>query len=121
MHSEIMAGPFAALAPLTLLAAIKSLQATITNCWPRLSTPAYQSELIKALVVCFLTIQDDQDKLDGTQFSAIEAELTKTVAMLSAVTKTGGGEWEGKGDSSLQDKIAPLIAKEPVLQKLFEC
>lgn len=117
MHSEIMTNPFAALAPSTLLAAIKSLQATISNCWPRLSTPAYQSELIKALVVCFLTVQDDQDKL-GTQFPAVEAGLIKTAAMLSAVARTGGGE--GEQGTSLQDKVAPLIAKEPLLQKLFK-
>lgn len=117
MHSEIMTNPFAALAPSTLLAAIASLQATMANCWPRLSTPAYQSELIKALVVCFLTIQDDQDKL-GTNFSAVEAELIKTAAMLSAIMKSDGGEWEGQ--DSLQEKVAPLIAKEPLLQKLFQ-
>lgn len=117
MHSEIMTNPFAALAPSTLLATIKSLQVTIANCWPRLSTSAYQSELIKALVVCFLTIQDDQDKL-GTKFSALEAELIKTAAMLSAVTKSGGGEREGQ--DSLQEKVALLIAKEPLLQKLFQ-
>lgn len=122
MHSEVMTDPFTALAPSKLLAATKSLQATIANCWPRLATtPAYQSELVKALVVCFLVVQDDQDKLDGAQFSAIETELIKTAAMLSAVTKTGGGEWEGKGENhSLEDKVAPLVAKEPMLQKLFK-
>lgn len=117
MHSEIMTNPFAALVPSSLLAAVKSLQATIANCWPRLSTPAYQSELIKALVICFLTIQDDQDKL-GTQFSAVEAELIKAAAMLSAVAKTDGGEREV--ENALQDKVVPLIVKEPLLQKLFK-
>lgn len=119
MHSEIMTSPFAALAPSTLLAAITSVQATISNCWPRLSTPAYQSELIKALVVCFLTLQDDQDKLGTTQFAAMQAELIKTATMLSATTKPSGGEEEWKGEPSIQERVAPLVAKEPLLQKLF--
>lgn len=114
MYSEIMTNPFAPLAPLTLLAAIQSLQATITNCWPRLSTPAYQNELIKSLIVCFLTVHDDSDKL-GTQFATIEAELVNTAAMLSAAMKSNGGE----GGNTLQDKVIPLIAKEPLLEKLF--
>lgn len=115
MLSEIITNPFATLAPSALFAAISCLQATITNCWPRLSTPAYQSELIKMLAVCYITVHDDKDKLGTGQFVAIEAELIQTASMLAAAAKSCGG-LEGQ---DLNEKVAPLIAKEPLLARLF--
>ncbi|KAJ0113995.1 hypothetical protein J7T55_010239 [Diaporthe amygdali] len=115
MHTEVMTNPFAALAPSTLSAAIEGLQALIANCWPRLSTPAYQDELIKALVVCYLTVHDEQDQL-GTRFAAIDADLVKTASMLTVATRGAGGE----AVDDLGDKAAMLIAKEPLLAELFK-
>ncbi|ROW07998.1 hypothetical protein VPNG_06114 [Cytospora leucostoma] len=115
MYSEIMTNPFAALAPPTLSAAISCLQATIANCWPRLTTPTYQSEVIKMLVMCYLTVHDDKDKLDSEQFAAIEAALVQTASMLTIATKSCGGS-EGQ---VLGERIAPLITKEPLLANLF--
>lgn len=115
MHTEVMTNPFAALAPSTLSAAIEGLQALIANCWPRLSTPAYQDELIKALVVCYLTVHDEQDQL-GTRFAAIDADLVKTASMLTVATRGAGGE----AVHDLGDKAAMLIAKEPLLAELFK-
>lgn len=117
MLSEIMTNPFAALAPSTLSAAISCLQATIKNCWPRLSTPAYQSEIIKMLVVCYLTVHDDKDKLGTERFAAIEAALIQTASMLTIAAKSCGGS--EKQDQDISEKVAPLIAKEPLLAKLF--
>ncbi|KAL1869902.1 hypothetical protein Daus18300_005363 [Diaporthe australafricana] len=115
MHTEVMSNPFAALAPSTLTAAIEGLQAIIANCWPRLSTPAYQDELIKALVVCYLTVHDEREQL-GTRFAAIDAELVKTASMLIVATRGSGGE----GVQDLGDKAAVLIEKEPLLAGLFK-
>lgn len=114
MHSEVLSNPFAALAPATLAAAITGLQAVIANCWPRLSTPAYQDELIKALVVCYLTVHDEQDQL-GVQFPVIDAELIKTASMLTVAARGTGGE----GVQDLADKAAVLVAREPLLAGLF--
>jgi hypothetical protein len=115
MHSEILSNPFAALAPATLSAAIKSLQAVITNCWPRLTTPAYQDELVKALVVCYLTVHDERDQL-GEHFAALDAGLVKTASMLTAAARGPGGE----DMQDLGDKAALLISKEPLLAGLFK-
>lgn len=115
MHSEVLSTPFAALAPATLSAAIAGLQAIIANCWPRLSTPAYQDELIKALVVCYLTVHDEQDQL-GAQFAGIDAELVKSASMLTVAARGAGGE----GVQDLADKAAVLVAREPLLAGLFK-
>lgn len=115
MHSEVLSNPFAALAPTTLSAAIECLQAVIANCWPRLSTSAYQDELIKALVVCYLTVHDERDQL-GERFAALDAELVKTASMLTVAVRGAGGE----GVQDLGDKAALLISKEPLLAGLFK-
>lgn len=115
MHSEVLSNPFAALAPATLCAAIAGLQAIIANCWPRLSTPAYQDELIKALVVCYLTVQDEREQL-GARFTAIDAELVKTASMLTVAARGAGGEEL----QDLADKAAALVSKEPLLAGLFK-
>lgn len=115
MLSEVLSNPFAALAPATLSAAIAALQAIIANCWPRLSTPAYQDELIKALVVCYLTVQDEQDQL-GPRFEDIDAELVKTASMLTVAARGAGGEVV----QDLADKVALLVSKEPLLGELFK-
>lgn len=117
MYFENMTNPFAALAPSTLFAAIRCLHVTIKNCWPRLSTPAYQSEIIKMLAVCYLTVHDDKDKLGTGQFAAIEAELVQTASMLTIAAKSCGSS--ENQDQDLSGKVAPLIAKEPLLAKLF--
>lgn len=115
MYSEITTNPFAALAPPTLSAAISCLQSTIANCWPRLTTPAYQSEIIKMLVMCYLTVHDDKDKLGTKDFAAIEAALIQTASMLTIATKS----CEGSESQVLSEKVAPLITKEPLLANLF--
>lgn len=115
MHSEVLSNPFAALAPPTLAAAIDGLQAIIANCWPRLSTPAYQDELVKALVVCYLTVHDEQEQL-GEHFPAVDAELVKTASMLTVAARGAGGD----GVQDLADKAALLVSKEPLLSGLFK-
>ncbi|PSS02219.1 hypothetical protein BD289DRAFT_254770 [Coniella lustricola] len=111
MHSEIMTNPFAPLAPDTLRAALESLHAILTNCWPRLSTPAYQDELIKMLVVCFINIEEESkdDLVD------IKKSIIKTAAIFMTASKTAD-----KGGDNLNAKVKPLIAQEPLLAALFK-
>lgn len=113
MLSEIMTEPLAYQAPDDLLKTVNSLQVIIRNCWPRIATtPAYQDEIIKALVTCYLNTHDDKQGTD-----AVEVPLSLTASMLSRVVMSGGGE----GTTTLKDKVTPLIAKEPVLAELFKC
>lgn len=111
MFSEIMTEPFTNRVPHDMSKTVNSLQVIIRNCWPRLaSTPAYQDEIIKALVMCYLNMHDDNQG-PGTA----EVPLALTASMLSRVMTSGGGE-----GTTLADKVAPLIAREPVLADLFK-
>ncbi|KAF3767499.1 hypothetical protein M406DRAFT_252813, partial [Cryphonectria parasitica EP155] len=114
MHSEVMTNPFAPLAPDMLLSALHSLESLISICWPRLSTPAYQDELVKALVVCFLNVHDEKSNDSDKDLVLIQTTLIRTAAMLSNAIKSGQ---EGDG---LKGKVAPLIAQEPLLADLFK-
>lgn len=110
MHCEVLTDPFAVAAPELLEVVAYSLCAVVSTCWPRLNQPPYQDELIKALVTCFLNVRDDPES-DG-KLKQTEERLVILTQMLSALGKHPNG-------SRLKDKVAPLIAKEPVLQTLF--
>ncbi|KAK4103520.1 hypothetical protein N658DRAFT_494005 [Parathielavia hyrcaniae] len=117
MLSSIMTDPFAPLAPGTLLSAIKALQAVLANCWPRIPGSPSQDEIINALVLCWLHAAE-HDHADGDEHHAqIEQELLTSFKALAAVLKTASGENEQATD--LASHVAPLVAKEPRLAKLF--
>src|SRR3954471_19353423 len=56
MYCTILTHPFAPLAPATLLAAIRGLQALVTNCWPRVAAGVWRDEIIRALMLCWLGV-----------------------------------------------------------------
>ena len=109
IYSTIMTDPFALSYPPLLLAAIESLQSTIAICWPRIAQSPTQDEIIKILVVCWLNVHDDKAAKPPGQ---IDEALIKTASMLSEALKSA------KVDPA--EKIAPLIAKEPLLEGLFK-
>lgn len=107
MHCEVFTDPFAAaLAPSLLEDALWSFSSVIASCWPRLAHPAYQDEIIKALVTCYLNVHDDPEA---------EGKLKKVKEILLIV----GRMFSVVGTTQLQEKVAPLKAKEPALEALF--
>ncbi len=111
MLSAIMTDPFATVAPATLLASIKAVQAVLANCWPRFPQSPWQDEIINALVLCWLNlVNEDSPNLAPVRASLMQ-ELVRSAEMLSAVLKTG--------NVSLSAEVAPLVEKEPSLAGLF--
>ncbi|KAL2135876.1 hypothetical protein VTI74DRAFT_6475 [Chaetomium olivicolor] len=117
MLSSILTDPFAPVSPATLLAAIRALQAVLANCWPRIPGSPWQDEIINALVLCWLHLAEHNRPFDdgGSVYTAIEQELLTSSKALAAVLKTGSGE----GAINLASHVAPLLAKEPRLGRLF--
>ena len=109
MYSAIMTDPFALSYPPLLLAAIESLQCTISVCWPRIAQSPTQDEVIRILVLCWLNINEDTASKPPND---VEGALVKTASMLAAALKAN------KIDTA--EKVAPLIAKEPRLESLFK-
>ncbi|KAK8060605.1 hypothetical protein PG996_010535, partial [Apiospora saccharicola] len=123
MISEIMTNPFGTKHTPSLLAAIQLLQAVLRCCWPRIS--GYQNEIIRMLTVCWLNIADEDDwaTSDNTAPTKedLEAQLTKTAAMLSSIIRNNSQDDQDRDQPSivLDDLVSPLIKKEPLLAPLF--
>ncbi|RYO80948.1 hypothetical protein DL762_007385 [Monosporascus cannonballus] len=111
MVSEIMTDPFGAQHPPSLLSAIKLLRAIMSTCWPRI--PHYCNEIIKALMLCWLNIEEGDAFPDGDPGPAsLKSELTKAADMLSAVMQAA--------KMDMEERVAPLVEKEPQLRELFK-
>lgn len=74
----------------------------------------YQDEIIKTLAICFLNLHDDKAEADE-ELGLVKSSLIRTASVFYNAAKNGGGEGTG-----LKDKVALLIAKEPMLAELFQ-
>ncbi|RYP35519.1 hypothetical protein DL767_003773 [Monosporascus sp. MG133] len=111
MVSEIMTDPFGTQHPSSLISAIRLLQAIMSTCWPRI--PHYCNEIIKALMLCWLNIEDEDAFRDSDLGPAsLKLELTKAADMLSAVMQAA--------KMDMGERVAPLVEKEPQLKELFK-
>ena len=59
MLSKILTDPFGPSHPSLLLAAAKATQSTVANCWPRMTESVHRIELVKALTLCWTTVNGD--------------------------------------------------------------
>jgi len=118
MLSSIMTDPFAPVAPATLLAAIKALQAVLANCWPRIPGSPWQDEIINALVLCWLHVAEHEHPATDKAYTQIEQELLTSSKALAAVLKSATGDDKAQA-TSLSTHVAPLVAKDPRLAALF--
>ena len=118
MLSTIMTDPFAPAAPKMLLSALKALQAVLTNCWPRIPHSPWQDEIINALVLSWLHLDEHSSHASTDKTHArLQQELLISSRALAAVLKTAGGETAGAID--LSSHVAPLVEKDPRLATLF--
>jgi hypothetical protein len=117
MLSTIMTDPFAPVAPATLLAAIKALQAVLTNCWPRIPHSPWQDEIINALVLSWLHLAEHSHGTTAKTHTHLQQELLTSSRALAAVLKMTGGETASAID--LSSHVAPLVEKDPRLAALF--
>lgn len=111
MHCEVLTDPFVMAAPGHLGLVLTSLVAVFRNCWPCLRAGPYQDELIKAIVTCFLHVHDSITMETWRQQYATET-LKTLASMLCTLGMAPGG-------SDVHNKVAPLIAQEPLLSTLF--
>lgn len=55
MFSSVITDPFIISRPTALLEAVKTLNACLRNCWPRISSePKYAAEVIRIISICWL-------------------------------------------------------------------
>lgn len=102
--------------PASLIAAAQGLKATMRNCWPRITTPEHQGEILKALTVGWLSLhEDDASPRDGQRQKLadeeLRAELTEAARMLFAISAAAGVD--------LSSETSQLCAKDSSLGALF--
>lgn len=115
MLSSIMTDPFAPVAPATILSAVKALQAVLANCWPRIPASPWQDEIINALALCWLHLAEHTNRAGAeATYDRIERELVTASKALAVVLKAAEQE-----PIDLASHVAPLVAKEPRLSRLF--
>ncbi|KAI5861634.1 hypothetical protein GGS23DRAFT_598410 [Durotheca rogersii] len=108
MISTILSDPFGPQHPPSLLTAARLLRAVLRACWPRV--PRYCNDIVKALALCWLNLEDQQDPIASR--SDIEIELAAAANMLQAVMKAVARD-------DMDARVTPLIETEPRLGKLF--
>ncbi|KAI1801820.1 hypothetical protein F4811DRAFT_435080 [Daldinia bambusicola] len=108
--SEIMTDPFGTKHPPTLVSSTKLLQAVLQNCWPRI--PHYCDEIVKMLMLSWLNVDDEESLArDGAAADELRPGLAQTATMLSAVMNAANVD--------LEERVGPLVEKDPRLGKLF--
>jgi hypothetical protein len=112
MLSTIISDPFATSQPSLVLAALATLQTTMTICWPRLGQEHWRNEILRALVLCWLHFHEEGE--DGSD--DVEQKLIKAAKTLGAIAQS---ITSNNADAEPSNPIAPLVAKEPSLRRLF--
>ncbi|KAA8910760.1 hypothetical protein FN846DRAFT_507144 [Sphaerosporella brunnea] len=112
--TEILASPFGDTFPPLLLAATKTLQTLVRNCWVRFE--AYVPELLRGVAVCWKRI-NQSESTEKPQLEQVEKELVNLVDMCRVVTVNvqGGKErWDclRQGIVGVDQGFAMLFARE---------
>jgi len=113
IQSTILTDPFVLSNSTLLLATLKVTQSTILNCWPRMLEAVHRLELVKALSLCWLTVERelDQHETASTDMIAIKQELINTGGLLIESVQ---------GDMIVTDELKSLTSIEPSLTEMFD-
>ncbi|KPM40086.1 hypothetical protein AK830_g6462 [Neonectria ditissima] len=113
MISSLMEDPFATEYPPAILAAAKTLNATIMSCWPRLQEGEHMEQIIRTLSLCWLNLcEDDSVPRSGSEdFNAISQELVQASNMMQLV-------WNQNSANPIGG-LSEVLQKEPRLAQLF--
>jgi hypothetical protein len=109
--STVLTDPFGAARPSLLLAAMKALQVTMMNCWPRMSEPVHRMEIIKALVLCWRAVGDDVERQTREKMlSDVRDELKITGRLLVTAVEE---------EVDIRSDLEPLVNADPGIRVLF--
>lgn len=105
--------PFAPTKPENLIQAVQALQAIILNSWPVLSEDHHRMDVLKAISICWLHVNDDiLSNMSPTNGQLLKAQhdLKTTAALLSKAMPDNG---------TFSKEVEQLIRVEPKLASLF--
>ena len=113
MLSQILTDPFSPLHPSLLLAAAKATQATVANCWPRMTESIHRIELVKALTLCWTTVNGElkaKEVIGDPELEGVRNELQLAGNILvKAVSEK----------LDMTEELQPLLDVDSSLASLF--
>ncbi|CAH0025548.1 unnamed protein product [Clonostachys rhizophaga] len=115
MFSSVLTDPFIISRPTALLEAVKTLNACLRNCWPRISSePKYTAEVIRIISICWLNLYDGElaSRPSSRDLTLLTDELRRSADIMHALSKT-------ENSSQISTDLVPILQKEPRLSKLF--
>lgn len=110
LFAPVLTDAFALAYPPAVLAAVQALNATILNCWPRITGTPHAEHIINLISRSWTNIQDTSDR--GEEFDSLRLELTKTMTLLAAL-------WKESGETLPTEKLSEVVSKAPHLRPLF--
>jgi len=113
MLSKILTDPFGPSHPRLLLTAAKATQSTVINCWPRMTESIHRIELVKALTLCWTTVNGEMEAKGGARNPELEA--VKDDLQLAGNTLFRAVS----GNSDMTDELQLLLDVDPSLDSLF--
>jgi hypothetical protein len=111
--SKILTDPFGPSHPSLLLAAAKATQTTVVNCWPRMTESVHRIELVKALTLCWASVNGDVSLNDEAR--NLELERIKQELQLAGTTLVRSVSWK----LDMADELQQLLHVDPSLSSLF--
>lgn len=105
--------PFASANPENLIQALQALQAIILNSWPVLSEDRHRIDILKAISICWLHVNDDilsnKSPVNGQLLKAKD-HLKATATLLSKAMPDNG---------TFPKEVEQLVRAEPKVASLF--
>jgi hypothetical protein len=105
--STVLIDPFVGQKPSLALAGIRCAQSVVLNAWPRVREEGYRIEIVKALVVCWRTVSED-DK--GEELEEVKSEIKNTGRLL---VKAVGAEVD------IKEELRPLFEVDESVSEVF--
>jgi hypothetical protein len=109
-----MTDPFAVSYPPTLIAATQTLNAIITNAWPRIREVEHMENVIQILSLCWLNVSEEiEHEIPQTseEIHTLSRELVHTARILQVL-------W-AQDASVCPAKLSEALKQEPRLSDLF--
>jgi hypothetical protein len=109
MIASVMTDPFASIHAPAILSAAKALNSCISHCWPRMVDDERTGEVLRMIVMCWLSMHTNETGLQVPHelLIAVDGELKLAVRMIRAIYM--------EKKLPMPNEIAQITQREPRL------
>jgi hypothetical protein len=96
--SAVMTDPFAVSRSSLLLEAVRTTEVVVLNTWPRMREEGHRVEVIRALVLCWKTISDEEGEMEG--LAEVKREISVAGRLLVSAVE---------GEVDMRSELEPIM------------